>query len=81
MHGWGTIVFQTYPEYEEQGANLVIEIVFRTIRLVMNSKGMKRLRNLYIQFDNYSINKNFALLSAFGALTVLGDACLFYSFL
>ena len=65
-------MFQTYPDYEEQGANLVAEIVFRTIRIVMRAKGMRRLRNLYLQFDNHSINKNYVLLSALGALTLLG---------
>ena len=73
VHGWGTIVFQTYPDYEEQGANLVVEIVFRAIRIVMRAKGMRRLRNLYLQFDNHSINKNYVLLSALGALTLLGS--------
>ncbi len=73
VHGWGTIVFQTYPDYEEQGSNLVVEIVFRTINIVMREKGMRRLRNLYLQFDNHSINKNYALLSALGALTLLGS--------
>jgi hypothetical protein len=72
VHGWGNIVFQSYPEYEEQGANLVVEIIFRAIRIVMKSKKMRRLRNLYLQFDNHSVNKNFTVISACGALTLLG---------
>jgi hypothetical protein len=72
VHGWGNIVFQSYPEYEEQGANLVVEIIFRAIRIVMKSKKMQRLRNLYLQFDNHSVNKNFTVISACGALTLLG---------
>jgi len=66
VHGWGNIVFQSYPEYEEQ------EIIFRAIRIVMKSKKMRRLRNLYLQFNNHSVNKNFTVISACGALTLLG---------
>ena len=29
VHGFGTFNFQTYPEFEKQGANLTIEIIFR----------------------------------------------------
>ena len=79
VHGWGNIVFQSYPEYEEQGSNLVTEIIFRSIRIVMKSRGMKRLRNLYLQFDNHSVNKNFTVISACGALTLLGDQLYFFA--
>ena len=72
MHGWGTLIFQSYPDYETQGANLIIEIVFRTLKIVMEKRRLRRLRNLYIQFDNHTVNKNFALISAFGALSLLG---------
>ena len=41
VHGWGNIVFQSYPDYEEQRANLVVEIMFRAIRIVMKSKKMR----------------------------------------
>ena len=31
IHGFGRIVFQSYPSYEKQGGNLLVEIVFRAI--------------------------------------------------
>ena len=29
MHGFGRVVFQTYPQIESQGANLTVEIILR----------------------------------------------------
>jgi hypothetical protein len=66
------VVFQSYPDYEEQGANLVVGIIFRVVKIVMKSKKMRRLRNFYLQFDNHSVNKNFTVITICGALTLLG---------
>ena len=72
VHGFGTFVYQSYPEYEKQGANLTVEIIVRVVHKAMKMKTMSALRNLYIHLDNYSINKNFTVVSVMGALTVLG---------
>jgi len=72
VFGWGTIIFQSYPSVEKQGSNLTCEIIFRTMLLYLRVQGKRHLRNLYIQFDNYSINKNHILLAAMGSLVLLG---------
>jgi hypothetical protein len=72
VHGLGTFVYQSYPEYERQGANLTTEIIFRIVKKVLQIRGLKTFRNLYMHLDNYSVNKNFTIISALGAMAVLG---------
>lgn len=57
---------------------MIVDIIFRAVRIVMISKRMKRLRNLYLHFDNHSVNKNFTVIAACGALTLLGKRFNFY---
>ena len=38
----------------------------------MKAKNLQKLRNLYVQLDNYSINKNYTIVCVMGALTLLG---------
>lgn len=71
VHGFGTFVYQSYPEYEKQGANLTTEIIFRAIKRVLQMRELLTFRNLYVHLDNYSVNKNFTIISAM-ALAVLG---------
>ncbi len=73
VHGVGVLVFQSYPQYEKQGANLVLEIIFRSLIRVLKHLNVKRFRNLYIQFDNCTVNKNWLLLAAVGSLSLLGS--------
>ena len=72
VHGFGTFVYQSYPEYEKQGANLTTEIIFRIVKKVLQMRGLQTFRNLYVHLDNYSVNKNFTIIAALGSLTVLG---------
>ena len=73
VHGFGTYVYQSYPEYEKQGANLTTEIIFRVVKKVLTERKLLTFRNLYVHLDNYSVNKNFTIISAMGALTILGS--------
>jgi hypothetical protein len=72
VHGWGRIVFQSYPMLESQGTNLVLEIIFRVCRIVMESNGWKKLRNVYIFFDNAKYNKSHVLIAGLCSLVLLG---------
>ena len=38
----------------------------------MRAKNLQKLHNLYVQLDNYSINKNYTIVCVMGALTLLG---------
>ena len=78
-------VYQSYPEYERQDANLTTEIIFRIVKKVLQIRGLKTFRNLYVHLDNYSVNKNFTIISALGAMAVLGfcsqiHTALFYEY-
>ena len=44
----------------------------RSLKTYLKAKKMKSLRNLYIQMDNASPNKNFCVIAAMGALVLLG---------
>lgn len=46
VHGFGTFVYQSYPEYEKQGANLTTEIIFRIVKKVLKIRGLQTFRNL-----------------------------------
>ena len=72
VHGWGRIVFQSYPMLESQGSNLVIEIIFRVIRIVMQDRDYSKLRNVYIFLDNAAYNKSHVLIAALCSLVLLG---------
>lgn len=72
VHGWGRIIFQSYPLLESQGTNLVLEIVFRVIRIVMEDNEWKKLRNVYIFLDNANYNKSHVLIAGLCSLVLLG---------
>lgn len=72
IHGLGRVIFQSYPTYENQGGNLLVEIVFRAIRIFMERKNKKVLRNVYIFLDNTNANKCKSLLTALSCLVLLG---------
>ena len=73
VHGVGVLVFQSYPQQEKQGANLFKKILFRSLVRVLKHLNVKRFRNVYNQFDNGSVNKNWLLLAALGSLLLLGS--------
>lgn len=54
---------ESYPGYEKQGSNLTIEVIFRGVLQYLKDKEMKSIRNLYVQLDNYSINKSYCVLA------------------
>jgi hypothetical protein len=76
----GTIITQSYPEYESQGANLTLEVIYNAIRTTMTKLNMTKVRNLYVQMDNASVNKNWALFAGLSALVLLGKTILFIYF-
>jgi hypothetical protein len=54
------------------GGNLTVEMIYRSLLLAAKEKGMKRIRNVYIQMDNASPNKCFTVIAAMAALCLLG---------
>jgi hypothetical protein len=69
----GSIITQSFPDYESQGGNLTLECIFNAVKMTMNKLSMTKVRNLYIQMDNASVNKNWALFGGLSALVVLGN--------
>ena len=45
----GTMIYTSYPELGAQGANLVLEVIFRAVKMAMNRKGTKKFKTIYIQ--------------------------------
>lgn len=72
IHGWGRIVFQSYPQLESQSSNMVIEIILRSIQLYLTKTNKKAVRNIYLQMDNASPNKSNVLIAALCCLPLLG---------
>ena len=69
----GSIITQSYPDYESQGGNLTLECIFNAVKTTMKELEMTKVRNLYIQMDNASVNKNWALYGGLSALVLLGN--------
>ena len=72
MHGIGTLVVQSLPDLESQGANLTIDCILRGVREVIRYRKGKSIRNLYVQMDNVSSNKCTAIITGMAALVLLG---------
>lgn len=84
IHGFGRFIYQSYPQVERQGTNLVVEIIYRSIYTYMRKTSQKVLRNVYIQMDNHSINKSNCMICAMAALVLLGvcrRVCIIFLFL
>jgi hypothetical protein len=69
----GSIITQSYPDYESQGGNLTLECIFNAVKTTMAALSMTKVRNLYVQMDNASVNKNWALYGGLSALVLLGN--------
>jgi hypothetical protein len=69
----GSIITQSYPDYESQGGNLTLECIFNAVKTTMATLSMTKVRNLYVQMDNASVNKNWALYGGLSALVLLGN--------
>jgi hypothetical protein len=52
VHGVGTFLFSSLPKLGAQGANLTLEVIFRSIRETMRLKKSSSFENLYIQLGN-----------------------------
>jgi hypothetical protein len=72
FHGWGRIIFQSYPEIEAQGSNLILDIIFRALKIYMEKNSRIKLRNLYIFLDNTFSNKSHCLIGGLACLVLLG---------
>ena len=73
IHGWGTMVFQSYPVLEKQGSNLIIEISLRCLLYYLRESKRSTIRNVYFFYDNTAVNKNFNIIAAFSCLVLLGN--------
>lgn len=72
LHGWGRIIYQSYPQLEEHSSNMIAEVIFRAIHHYMHATNKRCLRNLYIEMDNAGVNKSNLLIAALSILVVLG---------
>ena len=59
VHGVVTKVVITIPELEMQGAHLFFECVLQGLNMYLDESGIKKLRNLYVQLDTFSLNKSY----------------------
>lgn len=73
IHGFGRVIFQSYPVLEKQGANLIVEIILRSLVIFMRHKEKKVLRKLNVFLDNTSVNKCFTIIAAMSSLVLLGN--------
>lgn len=73
IHGFGKIVYQSYPIVEKQGGNLIAEVIIRSLKTYLVKTGKPCLRNVYVYLDNTNANKCRTLLSAMSALVLLGN--------
>jgi hypothetical protein len=73
IHGFGRIIFQSYPAYEPQGSNLVLEVIFRSLHVILEENKHKKVRNLYIFMDNTNSNKSHCLIGGLSCLVLLGE--------
>jgi len=48
IHGFGRIIYQSYPTVEKQGANLIVEIVLRSLKTFLIQKKRTSVRNLAV---------------------------------
>ena len=64
------------PDLEPQGANLTIECMYKSILFIYQQRRAQgnhsKLRNIYVQLDNASPNKNWALMAAAAYIVMLG---------
>jgi hypothetical protein len=74
IHGFGRRVYQSYPDIEKQGANLIVEIIFRSVATFMKEKKRKTLRNLSVFIDNTPVNKCYTVIAAMCSLVLLGNS-------
>ena len=37
IHGWGRIIFQSFSDIETQGSNLILDIVFRALKIFIEN--------------------------------------------
>jgi len=72
IHGHGSLLITTLPDFEKQGANLTIECILRSLEFVLSTGRMPYIRNLYIQLDNVGTNKCKAVFVAMALLVKLG---------
>ena len=72
IHGFGRIIFQSYPAFEPQGSNLVLEIIFRSLHVILEENKQKKVRNLYVFMDNTNSNKSHGLIGGLSCLVLLG---------
>lgn len=72
VHGLGRIIFQSYPMVEKQGANLIIEVILRSLIIFMREKEKKVLRKLNVFLDNTPVNKCHTIVAALSSLVLLG---------
>ena len=72
MHGHGSMLVLTMPDFERQGGNLTVECVMRALEYGFESSGQPSIRNVYIQLDNVYTNKCRTVFSVMTALVILG---------
>jgi hypothetical protein len=72
VHGLSTKIFVSFPDIETQGACLSLETIYDCVHMFLVKRKLKCIRNLYIQADNASGNKNWTLLAGLAVLVLFG---------
>lgn len=72
MHGHGSLLVLTLPDYERQGGNLTVECILRSLWHILETKKLDFVKNLYIQLDNVGTNKCKTVFSCMILLVLLG---------
>lgn len=72
MHGHGSLLILTLPDYERQGGNLTVECILRALKHVLETKKLAEVNKFYIQLDNVGTNKCKTVFNCLILLVLLG---------
>lgn len=72
IHGYGSYTYINFNRVETLGGNLTVDLIMRTIYGYMKNRGLRKLRNVYIQLDNVVSNKVWVIYAALGVLILKG---------
>ena len=73
IYGVGTMVHLAYPELVSEGGNIVLVLIYYSVKTYLIHRGIRKLRTLYIQADNVSYNIMLDALCRIGGLGKAGN--------
>jgi hypothetical protein len=72
VHGLSTKIYVSFPDLETQGACLSLEAIYDCVHMFLVKRKINCIRNLYIQADNATVNKNWTLIAGLSVLVLFG---------